>query len=336
VPVASTTASYVGNTEFGVPTDGDASDDYVIRRDQYTSSFNKLRGIPNWVSYNLEASHFGPEDRCDCFTFDPMLPADFTRYTTADYTGAGTVAGYGIDRGHLARSFDRTSASLDNATTFLFSNIVPQASDNNQGPWATMEIAVGDLARFNDKELYVIAGASGSKGTVKNEGRITIPAYMWKVVVVMPKDHRLSDVHSWRDVEVIAVIMPNEPGIRDVNWEEYKTTVNAVEKLSGYDLLALLQDDVEAEVETGMTSVLSAVDAGVASGAISNGNGNSLTVKLDAAAKSIERGNTVAALNQLDAFLNEVAAMRKSGRLNDATATALETAAHSMIDVLSS
>jgi len=334
VPVASTTASYLGNTEFGVPTDADASDDYIIRRDQYTSSFNRLRGIPNWVSYNLEVTHFGPEDRCDCFTFDPMLPADFTRYTTADYTGAGVAAGYGIDRGHLARSFDRTSASLDNATTFLFSNIVPQASDNNQGPWAAMEIAVGDLARFSDKELYVIAGASGSKGTVKNEGRITIPAFMWKVVVVMPHDRRLSDVQSWRDLEVIAAIMPNEPGIRDVNWEEYKTTVNAVEKLSGYDLLALLQDDVEAEVESGMTAPLAAVDAAASSGAIAKGNGNSLTVKLDAAATSIERGNTETALNQLDAFMHELRAMRSSGRLDDATAAGLETAAQAMIDSL--
>jgi hypothetical protein len=23
------------------------------------------------VSYDLEATHYGPEDRCDCFTFDP-------------------------------------------------------------------------------------------------------------------------------------------------------------------------------------------------------------------------------------------------------------------------
>src|SRR6185503_1753110 len=53
VAVASPTASYVGNTEFGVPTDADPSDDYIIRRDQYTSSFNRLRGIPNWVSFNL-------------------------------------------------------------------------------------------------------------------------------------------------------------------------------------------------------------------------------------------------------------------------------------------
>ena len=115
VAVASTTAVYDGNAEFGEPADGDDSDDYIVRYPQYTASYNQNRGTPNWVSYNLEATHFGAEDRCDCFTMDPALPASFPQLTTADYTGAGDFHGYGIDRGHLARSFDRTAGSLDNA-----------------------------------------------------------------------------------------------------------------------------------------------------------------------------------------------------------------------------
>jgi len=327
VAVASTTASYVGNTEFGDPTDSDPSDDFIVRRAQYTTSFNRNRGIPNWVSFNLEATHFGDQDRCDCFTFDPALPANFTHYTTADYTGAAAVAGFGIDRGHLARSFDRTSASYDNATTFLFSNIVPQASDNNQGPWAAMEIAMGDLARFQNKELYIIAGASGSQGTVKNEGKITIPEYVWKVVVIMPRNQGLASVQSYRDLEIVAVIMPNRPGIRNVNWEEYKTTVNAVEALSGYDVLALLQDRIESVVESGMQDLMAAVDALVESEALSKGNANSLQSKVEAAAASIERGNFGAAGNQLGAFVNEVNAMERSRRLTAAQAESLRSLA---------
>jgi DNA/RNA endonuclease G (NUC1) len=249
--VASTTAQYQGNAEFGEPTDADGSDDFIVRRAQYTASYNKNRGTPNWVSYDLEATHFGPEDRCDCFTFDPLLPASFPHYTTADYTGAGAIAGYGIDRGHFARSFDRTSASLDNATTFYFTNIVPQAADLNQGPWALMENALGDLARFQNKEVYIIAGVAGKTGTVKGEGKIAIPASTWKVAVIMPRDKGLADVHDYHDVEVIAVNMPNVPGIRNVPWETYKTTVDAVEALSGYDVLALLPDNIERIVERG-------------------------------------------------------------------------------------
>jgi DNA/RNA endonuclease G (NUC1) len=260
VAAASTTAQYEGNAEFGEPADANASDDFIVRRAQYTTSYNRNRGTPNWVSYDLDATHFGPEDRCDCFTFDPALPAEFSRYTTADYTGAGAFHGYGIDRGHLARSFDRTSASLDNATTFYFSNIIPQAADLNQGPWAVMESYLGDLARFQDREVYVIAGVAGSKGTVKDEGKIVIPARVWKVAVIMSRDQGLDDVDDSQDLEVVAVIAPNDPGVRNVNWETYQTTVDAVEALSGYDLLALLPDQIEIAVESDTRAPTAVVD----------------------------------------------------------------------------
>ena len=260
VGVASTTAQYAGNAEFGEPADANPSDDFIVRHPEYTASYNPTRNTPNWVSYNLEATHFGAEDRCDCFTFDPALPASFTHYTTADYTGAGAIAGFGIDRGHLARSFDRTSASLDNAFTFYFTNIVPQAADLNQGPWAIMENVLGDLARLQNKEVYIIAGVAGNRGTVKNEGKIVIPAFTWKVAVVMPRNQGLANIDDVGDLEVIAAIMPNEPGVRNVNWETYKTTVDAVEALSGYDLLALLRDDIETIVESGTKPPVAAIN----------------------------------------------------------------------------
>ena len=249
VAVGSETALYIGNTAFGEPTDNDPSDEYIVRYPQFTASFSPTRNTPNWVAFEMDPSHFGGEDRCDCFTFDPALPAAFPRYTTADYTGAAAINGYGIDRGHLARSFDRTAASLDNARSFYFTNIVPQASDLNQGPWSDLEFYLGDLVRTGGKEVYVIAGVAGNKGTVKNEGKIVIPESTWKVAVIMPHDEGLADVVDYRDLDVIAVNMPNIPGIRNANWETYKTTVDAIEALTGYDLLALLPDKTEDAVE---------------------------------------------------------------------------------------
>lgn len=404
--VASATASYASHVEFGTPVDGDPSDDVLVIRSEYVSSWNPTRGIPNWVAYNLEATHFGPEDRCDCFTFDPELAA-YTSYTTADYTGAGAVAGYGIDRGHLARSFDRTAGSLDNARSFYFSNIIPQAADNNQGPWAAMENYLGDLARFSDRELFIVAGASGSKGTVKNEGLITIPAWVWKVAIILPRNAGLASVTSLDDVHVIAVILPNDAGIRSVDWNTYRTTVDAVEALSGYDLLALLRDDLETALESNTVFPVGAVDgpytayagdpvamsalastdadgdalgfawsfgdgAGavgaevvhtyaapgeytvrvivtdvrgladtvvttasitplppaialaraigfvdglVSDGTLSRGEGTSLRAKLNAAVQSEARGNREATRGQIQAALNELAALVRSGRL---------------------
>ena len=266
VATASTTAQYGNNTEFGDPADWDESDDFIIRRAQYTTSFNRARNTPNWVSYDLEATHIGSQvDRCDCFTYDPMLPSGYNRITTADYTGAGTFAGYGIDRGHLARSFDRTSGSLDNAYTYLFSNIIPQAADLNQGPWAQMENYLGHLATDENKEVYIVTGVAGNIGSLKNEGKVIIPEKVWKVAVIMPRDQGLADVHDYRDLEVIAVIAPNTPGVRNVDWMSWKTTVDAVEALSGYDLLSLLPDKVERAVESGTQPPFATLDGPYAS-----------------------------------------------------------------------
>jgi DNA/RNA endonuclease G (NUC1) len=249
MPVAGT-AVYLNQSEFGEPFDSDPSDDFVIRYPEFTSSWNRNRGTPNWVTYNINATNFGGGDRCNCFTFDESLPADFSRYNTADYTGAGAHAGYGIDRGHLVRSFDRTNGTLDNARTYLFTNIVPQTADNNQGPWSVMESYLGDLARFSNREVYVIAGVAGSLGTVKDEGRITIPANLWKVAVILPRGMGVADVTRHTDLEVVAVIMPNLPGIRNVDWRTYETTVEAIEAVSGYNLLRALPDPIRIAVST--------------------------------------------------------------------------------------
>ena len=55
----------------------------------------------------------------------------------------------------------------------------------------------------------------------------------------------------------------------------------------------------------------------VGDGVLNAGPGNSLTVKLDAALRSLERGNSNAATGQLNAFLNELRALVQSGRATE-------------------
>lgn len=281
VATAWASPTYAGNTEFGDPNDGSASDEIIIRRAEYTTSFSKTRHIPNWASYNLDGSQRGSLDRCDCFTFDPeLILQGMTPYNTADYTGSGawwnTKQGLpsnsaGIDRGHLVRSADRTQGTLDNARTFYFANIVPQFADNNQGPWAQFENALGDSAAT--REVYIIAGASGSLGTLKDEGNITIPSAMWKVALIAPRNARLADITSLSGVTVMAVIMPNVNGIRNNPWQNYLTTADAVEMLSGYDVLSLLRDDLETALESGTRPPKAAIN-----GPFTGNEGSSVSV----------------------------------------------------------
>src|SRR5678816_2637754 len=70
---------------------------------------------------------------------------------------------------------------------------------------------------------------------------------------------------SYRDLDVIAVNMPNDPGVRNIPWQTYLTTVDAIEALTGYDLLALLPDKIENAVESGTKPPLGNVDGPYAS-----------------------------------------------------------------------
>jgi DNA/RNA endonuclease G (NUC1) len=244
--VASGRAVYRNHLEFGVPVDGTPADDYRIDRPQYSLSYNPKRGGPNWASWNLNRTHFGNAERCDCFAVDTRLPAGMVRIGSSDYVGSG------YSRGHMVMSEERTATDADNASTFLMTNILPQRQDLNGGPWGKFEAYTNDLAREKNRELYIIAGGSyaANPPTLNGAGRVAIPATTWKIVVVMNAGEGLADVHSARDLRVIAVDMPNVTGIADNGWAQYRTTVDAIEAATGYDFLDLLPDSIEAVVES--------------------------------------------------------------------------------------
>ena len=250
-PVFANTAIYANNLEFGTPVDANGSDDFLITRPQYAASYNRNTGTPNWVAYNLDNGHFGAEDRCNCFTTDPLVVAQgFPLIRTSDYTSGG------FDRGHMMRSADRTVTNFENATTFYLSNVVPQTADLNQGVWASQEIFIADLARVGNKELFIITGPAftGAVRTIKDEGKIRIPDFTWKIVVATDRNTGLSHVTTWDDVsrlQLLAVSMPNITGIRNANWRDYQVTVDSLEKLTGYDFLAALPDNFETALESG-------------------------------------------------------------------------------------
>jgi probable HAF family extracellular repeat protein len=74
----------------------------------------------------------------------------------------------------------------------------------------------------------------------------------------------------------------------------------------------------------------------VAAGAVSQGQGNALTAKLDAATKQLNGGNTQAAINLLEAFIRQCQAYVAAGILTAAEAQPLIDAAQALIDELES
>lgn len=240
------------NTEFGEPRDADPSDDFLIRRAQYTVSYNPRRGGANWVSWNLDASHIGDNGRCPgtCYSADTALSnAGLPAYTTADW-----VSGATYDRGHMAPSADWTSSEADNNTTFFLSNFLPQRPDLNQGPWEKLEEALRDSVSNGTREGYIIAGGIFTHGvglgTLLDLGKIGIPDSTWKIAVFTPAGSGLNaDGTLPPNTTVLVVNMPNVQGIRDVDWHTYLTTVAKIEQSTGYNFLALIAESVQCRVE---------------------------------------------------------------------------------------
>nr|MDQ3283186.1 DNA/RNA non-specific endonuclease [Acidobacteriota bacterium] len=236
--------------------DVNTPNNYLMVKPEYTLSYNRDRGTPNWVSWHLSDEWIGNLTRVDSFRADPAVPADWYRVTHLDYFGSG------FDRGHMVPNADRdpdTSIPINQAT-FLMSNMIPQAPDNNQGPWAAMENYLRTLLPAN--ELYIVAGGAGSGGTGSSgfistfaNGHITVPASTWKVVLVLPKDSGNDLSRVTAGARTIAVILPNTQGIRNVDWTTYLTTVDQVEALTNYDFFSEVPDPIENAIEAGVNGV---------------------------------------------------------------------------------
>jgi DNA/RNA endonuclease G (NUC1) len=243
---------------FGNPTNATADlgqpHNYLMEKPEFTLSYNRDLGRPNWVSWHLSSEWFGTLTRVDTFRADPQVPPDWYRVQGFDFSGSG------FDRGHMVPNADRdkeTSIPINQAT-FLMTNMIAQAPGNNQGPWADMEAALRVVAG-DDHELYVVSGPAGVGGTGSAGpaatiagGRVTVPADTWKVALVLPKQDGDDLSRVTCSTRTIAVIMPNIDSIRESDWETYLTSVDAVESLTGYDLFSSLPDNIEYCVEAGI------------------------------------------------------------------------------------
>ncbi len=246
----------------GVAKDGTPEDDAVFDRPDYALSYNHLLNGPNWVSWRLVADDFGVVPRyAGNFLADVSLPKEWYRPIDGDYTNSG------FQRGHVVRSEERTSTVAANKATFLLSNVLPQTGPSNTGPWLKLELFAQALATSKDAahDLYVIAGAvwpkacSTHKPRAAGDGckdigrssdpgeRLAVPEAMFKIVVVV--EPGASPTKGLGAGQTIAVIVPNNNDIQDAEWTDFVTTVDEIEKRTGYDFLAPLSAATEKSVE---------------------------------------------------------------------------------------
>lgn len=217
---------------------------YLMEKSQYALSYNRDRGIPNWTSWHLDSDSPGSTIRQNNFRPDDTLPTGWYRVTPADYFGSG------YDRGHMTPSGDRTANRTDNSATFLMTNMIPQASKNNQQTWANLETYCRDLVNEGN-ELYIVAGGYGTKEFIA-DGRVAVPESTWKVILVQPKG--TDDVSRVTEqTRVIAVNMPNDNNIES-DWRKYRVSTDFIEQQTGFDFFSNIPSEIQNSIESKIDS----------------------------------------------------------------------------------
>ncbi|MBO2012841.1 DNA/RNA non-specific endonuclease [Siccationidurans soli] len=234
----------------GATSDPANTGNYLLVHPEFSIGYSATRGIPNWVSWHIDKADLGQAPRQNNFRPDAALPRQFYQVTPASYARSG------FDKGHNCPSGDRTSDLDANANTFLMTNMVPQAPKNNQQTWAHLE-EYGRSQVQRGQEIYVIMGSYGRGGTGANgfattldQGRVTVPARIWKVMVLLPDGtNDLQRLATDPSVRVLAIDTPNDNNTIDPDWKKYLTSVDKIEAATGLDLLSALPRPVQARLQ---------------------------------------------------------------------------------------
>jgi endonuclease G, mitochondrial len=225
----------------GVPSDPDPSDDRLLDEHSFVLSYSPSKHVPNWVAWRLDHSYLGHVRRKNDFRPDPALPSELYHVSESDYLHSG------YDRGHMCPSADREDTPEDNSTTFLFTNMEPQLHELNAGPWEKFEKYERELASRPGAVLYIVAGGVFSNPFPTIGRGVAVPAANFKIVVVLSEGQGASDVNE--HTQVVSVLMPNQPGVGEHQWTEFLTSVDDIERATGYDFLNAVAEPVQRVIE---------------------------------------------------------------------------------------
>ncbi len=240
-------ASVSVHTKLGLPSAASTTNwnDYLSVKSQYVLAYDSSRKIPHWVSWELNSSYLGSQARLDNFRPDDTLPSGMPQASLADFSGSG------YDRGHMCPSGDRTASAAANSLTFYLSNMLPQAANNNQGPWEKLESYSRTLVG-QGKELIIASGGFGSNGTIG--AGVVVPDSTWKVIAVLDAvGHGAANVTS--STRVISIVIPNDNGqvAKADDWKPYRVSARSIESITGLNFLSdvaqATQDTIEARVD---------------------------------------------------------------------------------------
>jgi endonuclease G, mitochondrial len=235
----------LGNPSGATP-DPSNRTNYLMVKPYYVLSYNNDTGTPNWVSWQVTEEDLGTAPRKQVFDSDTTLPIGFKVVATRDYNGSG------FDRGHMCPHGDRAANEEMSFSTFVMTNIIPQAPNVNRKAWAQLESYCRDLVHKHN-HLYILSGPVGQGGTGSRGfreslvgGKVTVPAECWKVAVVVEEGPGDDLARISMGTRVIAVDMPNDDTQVGEAWAQFRTSPAEIERKTGLHFFTNVRPDVAA------------------------------------------------------------------------------------------
>ena len=203
---------------YGCPSGAPATNDLIVRS-IYILSSNDVTKLADWVAYKVDVDNFGPS-RKRKWRSDPVLDSLET-LEPSDYKSAHAILK--TDRGHQVplASF---AGNPDWEMTNYLSNITPQKSSLNQGPWKNLEEAERVLAR-QGKMVYVMSGPTYGDSDVplpSADEPTELPEAYWKIV----------SIDSGKGLKTASFLMPQEAGRKD-DFCSFITPLDSISEATG-------------------------------------------------------------------------------------------------------
>ncbi|WP_221798600.1 DNA/RNA non-specific endonuclease [Oceanobacter mangrovi] len=215
---------------YGCPIGMSASNQRV-ERPIYILSNNATTKFADWAAYRVTPATINGPSRKRHWKADPEIAPENT-LEPDDYRGAHE--NLQTDRGHLVPLASFSNTEFYKMTNYL-SNITPQKSNLNQGPWVDLETAVRQLVETG-QTVFVVTGPmyesfSGDLPGADETHRI--PSGYFKIISVWQAEQpRLS-----------AFVMPQSAGRKD-NYCGFEVSVDEVERRTGLDFMPAMPKEL--------------------------------------------------------------------------------------------
>lgn len=126
------------------------------------------------------------------------------------------------------------------------SNIIPQASKQNQGVWETLEGYSRTL--LSSQELLIMSGPYNFGPNRVDLGLVGIASNTWKIIVCVPLGSgtalsRITNADP-NSIRIIAVEIPNTDAAGSSPWTSFITSTKQIQSDTGYDFFSALPNNL--------------------------------------------------------------------------------------------